>query len=231
MLILQIETATAVCSVALSKSGKTVHHLDVNEPNVHASRLTRLIEKVVVETGYSLSNLDAIAVSKGPGSYTGLRIGVSTAKGLCYGLDKPLIALDSLYSLAHGYKKLYAPLLANTLLYPMIDARRREVYTAAYDAALNLKKPTQAEIIGVDFFNDIPKSDSVVLFGDGADKFGETFASDPNVKVVDSFRQSADYLSEPAFRAFGRSDFEDVAYFEPFYLKDFVPLKSKKSTS
>lgn len=231
MLILQIETATAVCSVALSDSGKTIHHVDLNEPNVHASKLTRLIEEVMTETGYSLNNLDAIAVSKGPGSYTGLRIGVSTAKGLCYGLDKPLVAIDSLYSLAHGYNKLHEAVSANSLLYPMIDARRREVYTAVYDGALNLKKPTQAEVIDVDFFNDISKSDSIVLFGDGADKFAETFVADTRVNVVENFRQSADYLSGPAFQAFERKDFEDVAYFEPFYLKDFVPLKSKKSMS
>lgn len=228
MLIIQIETATAVCSVALSDAGKTIHHIDIDEPNVHASKLTRLVEKVMAETESSLSSLDAIAVSKGPGSYTGLRIGVSSAKGLCYGLEIPLIAIDSLYSLAHGYQKFHRSLSPETLLYPMIDARRREVYTAVYDSSLTLKVPTRAEVIGDDFFNDISETNSVVLFGDGADKFSDIFSSKDQISVVNGFRQSADYLSEPAFQAFEQSDFEDVAYFEPFYLKDFVPLKSKK---
>lgn len=227
MLILQIETATAVCSVALSDSGKTIYHIDVDEPNVHASKLTRLVEKVMSETGYSLNNLDAIAVSKGPGSYTGLRIGVSTAKGLCYGLEKPLIAVDSLLSLASGYVKTNQSVPSNALLYPMIDARRREVYTAVYNQALQLKIPTGAEIIGEDFFNDISKN-PVILFGNGADKFANIFSSNDQITVVNGFQQSADYLSEPAFQAFNHSNFEDVAYFEPFYLKDFVPLAPKK---
>lgn len=228
MLILQLETATAVCSVALSDSGKTVYHIDVDEPNVHASKLTRLIEKVMAETGYSLHRIDAVAVSKGPGSYTGLRIGVSTAKGLCYGLEKPLIAIDSLRSLAYGYSRYQENIPDHALLYPMIDARRREVYTAVYDSALNLKVPTKAEIIAEDFFDGVSEAVPVHLFGDGADKFADTFASKPNIEVVNHFKQSADYLSEPAFQAYERSAFEDVAYFEPYYLKDFVPLKPKK---
>lgn len=228
MLILQIETATAVCSVALSDSGKTVYHIDFDAPNAHASKLTRLVEKVMSETGHSLHNLDAIAVNKGPGSYTGLRIGVSSAKGLCYGLERPLIAIDSLFSLAHGYRKKQESMPPNTLLYPMIDARRREVYTAVYDTSLALKVPTRAEIINEDFFNNISEANPIILFGDGADKFVDTFSSKDQITVVNSFKQSADYLSEPACQAFERSDFEDVVYFEPFYLKDFVPLKSKK---
>lgn len=228
MLILQIETATAVCSVALSVSGRTIYHIDFEEPNVHASKVTRLIEQVMAESGYTLNSLDAIAVSKGPGSYTGLRIGVSTAKGLCYGLGKPLIAIDSLFSLAQGYSKFHGSIPERTLLYPMIDARRREVYTAVYDNALTLKVPTRAEIIDDCFFNEICETNSVILFGDGADKFSEVFSLQHEIKVVNGFKQSADYLSRPAFQAYERSDFEDVAYFEPFYLKDFVPLKPKR---
>lgn len=230
MLILQIETATAVCSVALSSAGETLRHVDLDEPNIHASKLTRLIERVMDESGYQLQALDAIAVSKGPGSYTGLRIGVSTAKGLCYGLEKPLIAIDSLRSLVYGFRKHQEKIPVNALLYPMIDARRREVYTAVYDSSLNLQVPTKAEIIDENFFDAIPESTPVILFGDGADKFIDTFSSKPNITVVKDFKQSAQYLSEPAFQAYDRSDFEDVAYFEPFYLKDFVPLTSKKKS-
>ena len=228
MIILQIETATSVCSVALSVSGKTTHLAELNEPNAHAAKLTRLIEQVVQEASLTLSDLDAVAVSKGPGSYTGLRIGVSTAKGLCYGLEIPLIAIDSLHSLAAGFVQENTSLPVNTLVCPMIDARRLEVYTAVFNKDLVLEQPTKAQIIDVNYFDALPSDVPLVLFGDGADKFKDMFADKENIQVVSDFRQSAAFLSGPAYNAFLDSGFEDVAYFEPFYLKDFVPMKSKK---
>lgn len=228
MIILQIETATSVCSVALSVSGKTTHVVELDEPNAHAAKLTRLIEQVLFEASLSLSDLDAVAVSKGPGSYTGLRIGVSTAKGLCYGLDIPLIAVDSLHSLAAGFVEKNADIPDETLLCPMIDARRLEVYTAVFDRELILKQPTKAQVIDVNYFDDLLSDVPLVLFGDGADKFKVIFESKENIQIVSDFRQSASFLSGLAHAAFLNSDFEDVAYFEPFYLKDFVPTKPKK---
>jgi tRNA threonylcarbamoyladenosine biosynthesis protein TsaB len=228
MVILQIETATSICSVALSVSGKTTHVAELNEPNAHAAKLTRLIEQVIKEASLTLADLDAIAVSKGPGSYTGLRIGVSTAKGLCYGLEIPLIAIDSLHSLAAGFL-LETDLAANTMLYPMIDARRLEVYTAVFDRDLLLVQPTKAQIIDLNYFDALTPDVPLVLFGDGADKFKDMFAGKANIQVVSDFKQSAAFLSKPAYEAFLNSNFEDIAYFEPFYLKDFVPMKSKKN--
>jgi len=226
MIILQIETATSVCSVALSRAGETVCKVELDEPNVHASKLTRLIEQVMLEASLQLSDLSAVAVSKGPGSYTGLRIGVSTAKGLCYGLEIPLIAIDSLYSLANGFL-LENKVSKDSLVYPMIDARRLEVYTAVFNSDLELKIPTKAQIIEPAYFDNNPADIPVYLFGDGADKFKEMFVEKKNIQIVSDFRQSASFLSRLAYQAFLDSRFEDVAYFEPFYLKDFVPLKAK----
>lgn len=232
MIILQIETATSVCSVAVSRSGETIAKAELDEPNVHASKLTRLIEQVMFDSDLQLSDLNAVAVSKGPGSYTGLRIGVSTAKGLCYGLEVPLIAIDSLYSLANGYiTENTVP--DNALIYPMIDARRLEVYTAVFGksldggSGLDLMQATRAQIIDSTFFDEVSSDTPIILFGDGADKFIDIFAAKVNVQIVPHFRQSASFLSKLAYEAYCDGQFEDVAYFEPFYLKDFVPLKAK----
>jgi len=228
MIILQIETATSVCSVALSRAGETIAKVELDEPNVHASKLTRLIEQVMQAAALQLSDLNGIAVSKGPGSYTGLRIGVSTAKGLCYGLEIPLIGIDSLYALANGFlRSNIVP--ENSLIYPMIDARRLEVYTAVFTSDLELRQTTKAQIIDSTYFNQIPSNQPVVLFGDGADKFKEMFVERKNVQVVPAFKQSAAYLSKLAYQAFQESKFEDIAYFEPFYLKDFIPLKKLRN--
>ena len=228
MIILQIDTATSVCSVALSRAGETIAVAELDEPNVHASKLTRLIEQVMKDASLQLSDLSAVAVSKGPGSYTGLRIGVSTAKGLCYGLEIPLIGIDSLHSLASGFLDQNPVLPENALLYPMIDARRLEVYLSVFDKNLALKQPTKAQILDSTYFDDVAGDIPLFLFGDGADKFEELFAGGATIHIVPGFKQSAAFLSRLAYQAFQDSKFEDVAYFEPFYLKDFVPLKSKK---
>ncbi|WP_104384465.1 tRNA (adenosine(37)-N6)-threonylcarbamoyltransferase complex dimerization subunit type 1 TsaB [Sphingobacterium sp. HMA12] len=227
-LILQIDTSTSVCSVALSENGQTLAVIDLDEPNAHAAKLTVLIEQILHKTERSMQELKAIAVSMGPGSYTGLRIGVSTAKGLCYGLDIPLIAINTLEALFLGYKEQFG-LPEGEAFIPMLDARRMEVYSAVYNHQCKLVKPTSAEIIDANYYNELLASYSRVhLFGSGADKFDELFASNDRVHVQLEFKDSAAFLSPLAFDKFQNKEFEDVAYFEPFYLKDFVVMTKKK---
>lgn len=228
MFILQIETATSVCSCALSWKGETIALKELNQPNVHIEKLTLLIEEVMEAAGRTLSELEAVAVSMGPGSYTGLRIGVSTAKGLCYALEIPLLAVNTLDAMAAGFMQQHPDRLGGTLICPMIDARRREVYSAVYTTNLGLVAPVAARIIDEDSFLDLSISDKLVLFGDGAEKFDDTFASNDRVEVMLGFVNSARYLSGPAYQKALQGDFENVAYFEPFYLKDFVPTQAKK---
>jgi len=223
--ILQIETATAICSVALSVNGKIISFKEEHGQNLHAANLTLFIDEVVKTAGLSYQELDAIAVSKGPGSYTGLRIGVSTAKGLCYALDKPLIAIETLEMMAAGY------LAENPdysgLICPMIDARRMEVYTSIFDLSLNIILPTEAKIIDETSFTDYLAKETLTFIGDGAAKCEEVLTHQ-NAKFDKANFNSATYMSLLANKAFSNSKFEDVAYFEPFYLKDFVVTQSKK---
>ncbi|RDC58460.1 tRNA (adenosine(37)-N6)-threonylcarbamoyltransferase complex dimerization subunit type 1 TsaB [Pedobacter chinensis] len=223
--ILQIETATQVCSVALSIDGKTVLIKEETGQNLHASRLTLFINEVMKSAGYTYSDLDAIAVSKGPGSYTGLRIGVSTAKGLCYALEKPLISIETLEMMAAGF--IHENPDYSGLICPMIDARRMEVYTAVFDAKLNVLEPTSAKIIDETSFADWFRENQITFFGDGAAKCAETL-SRPNASFNNANFNSAHYMSKLANKVFEKADFENVAYFEPFYLKDFVVTQPKK---
>ncbi len=227
-LILQIDTSTTICSVALSENGETLAVIDFDEPNAHAAKLTILIAEILKQTNRAMQDLSAVAVSMGPGSYTGLRIGVSTAKGLCYALDIPLIAINTLEALFLGYKEQFG-LNEQEAYLPMLDARRMEVYTAVYDHNAALVKATSAEIIDVDYFNELLSSyNRVHLFGSGADKFEDLFSSTDRVDILRSFQVSAAFLSQLAFDKFQKKQFEDVAYFEPFYLKDFVVTTAKK---
>lgn len=223
--ILLLETATAFCSVALSIDGKIVSVKEEGGQNLHASNLTLFIDEVVGKAGLLYQDLDAIAISKGPGSYTGLRIGVSTAKGLAYALDKPLIAIETLEMMAAGF------LIQNPeyqgLVCPMIDARRMEVYTAVYTAGLALLEPTAAKIIDENSFSNFLAENRVTFLGDGAAKCSETLKQENAVFVNDNFNSAAN-MSVLAENAFNKADFEDVAYFEPFYLKDFVLTQPKK---
>ncbi|HEY1025434.1 MAG TPA: tRNA (adenosine(37)-N6)-threonylcarbamoyltransferase complex dimerization subunit type 1 TsaB [Sphingobacteriaceae bacterium] len=222
-LILQIETATTACSVALSKDGQTVSYCERNAPNIHASQLTLFIEDVLKQVSVTFSDLDAVAVSKGPGSYTGLRIGVSTAKGLCYALDIPLIGVDTLEAMAAGFRSSGQWPTGPQLLCPMIDARRMEVYMEVFDADLTSVQPVQAVILTEATFDQYGE---VVLFGDGAKKCKALYAQKAHVHIVD-FENSARHLSEPCHKKFMKRQFENVAYFEPFYLKEFVAGKPK----
>ncbi|MCX2452143.1 tRNA (adenosine(37)-N6)-threonylcarbamoyltransferase complex dimerization subunit type 1 TsaB [Pedobacter sp. PLR] len=223
--ILQIETATQVCSAAISQDGKTIALKEEMASNIHAGSLTLFIQSVMDSAGLKFSELDAIAVSKGPGSYTGLRIGVSTAKGLCFALDKPLIAIDTLQMMAGGFLK--AESLQEGLVCPMIDARRMEVFTAVFDAQLDYVSPVEAKIIDEQSFESLLTAQKVVFIGDGAAKCAETLQHE-NAHFSTANFNSAGNMSALAMAAYTRGKFEDVAYFEPFYLKDFVFTTPKK---
>nr|WP_121273363.1 tRNA (adenosine(37)-N6)-threonylcarbamoyltransferase complex dimerization subunit type 1 TsaB [Pedobacter schmidteae] len=231
--ILQIETATPVCSVAISVNGKTIALKEQMASNIHAGSLTLFIEAAMTEAGLKFADLDAIAVSKGPGSYTGLRIGVSTAKGLCFALDKPLIAIDTLQMMAAGFlarqqeDKEVASVGYKGLICAMIDARRMEVFTAVFDTALNYVEPTTAKIIDETSFVAELELGSVNFIGDGAMKCAAVITH-PNAVFSDINFNSASHMSKLADQDFAAGRFEDVAYFEPFYLKDFVLTTPKK---
>ncbi|RYG17345.1 MAG: tRNA (adenosine(37)-N6)-threonylcarbamoyltransferase complex dimerization subunit type 1 TsaB [Chitinophagaceae bacterium] len=223
--ILQLETATPVCAVALSIDGKTVAFKEETAQNIHAAKLTLFINEVMEQAGIAFADLDAVAVSKGPGSYTGLRIGVSTAKGLCFALDKPLIGINTLCMMAAGF------LAQNPgyqgLVCPMIDARRMEVFTAIFDHNLTEIEATNAKIIDETSFLDLLTQHEITFIGNGAEK-SNTLIQHKNAKFSATNFNAASNMTSLANAAFMRKDFEDVAYFEPFYLKDFVFTVPKK---
>ncbi len=228
-LILNLETATTACSVSLSKDGELLGLKEINGDYSHAENLTVFIEDVFKQANLKLQDVDAIAVSQGPGSYTGLRIGVSTAKGLCYSLDKPLIAVDTLQHIALSViTNLKSQILnLNTLFCPMLDARRMEVYCAIYDININCVMQTSALIIDENSFADTLKENTIYLFGDGAAKCREVLSANKNVFFMDDIFPSAKNMITLSEKAYNNKQFEDVAYFEPFYLKDFLIGKKK----
>lgn len=220
-MILCLETATPSCSVALVHDGEVLAFEEDPKGQNHSEKITLFIDSVMNKADVSYSQLDAVAVSMGPGSYTGLRIGVSTAKGLCYAAEKPLIAIDTLHAMAFGGKtKINA---GNPVLVPMIDARRMEVYAEIFDENINKIEDTKAMIIDENSFSEYKSEHEVWLFGDGADKCAELFANDNRINVIKDFYCSAKYMDKLAQQKLENKDFVDVAYFEPFYLKDFVP--------
>lgn len=222
-LILCIETATKSCSVALVKEGVVLaRREEVSDRYSHAEQLTLFIEAVLQEQEKSMKDLAAVAVSKGPGSYTGLRIGVSTAKGLCYALDIPLMAISTLEAMAKGMQSKEVA----DLYCPMIDARRMEVYCALY-AAEGQQSEIAAKVIDEDSFKDVLEKKSILFFGDGADKCQETIQHQ-NARFIEQLYPSATDMAVLASQAYAQQNFEDVAYFEPYYLKDFVAGKPKK---
>ena len=225
-MILCLETATPVCSVALNESCCTIALRESEKQNAHSEKITNFIREVMETAGIGYSQLDAVAVSQGPGSYTGLRIGVSTAKGICYAADLPLMAIDTLEAMAYGMKaKLGTQLADNDLLVPMIDARRMEVYASVFDANLQKINDTAALVIDENSFADLRKDHHLWLFGDGAPKLKQLFENQPNITIVDGFKPSAAYMLPLADKALREQRFVDVAYFEPFYLKDFIAGK------
>lgn len=223
-LILMIETSTQICSVAISKGKEILAIRDIDIPNAHSSRLSLLIEEILEETNLRYKDLSAIAVSKGPGSYTGLRIGVSSAKGFAYGLDIPLISVETLRILQKAVKVKYPQAYALT----MIDARRMEVYCSIFDEQGNIVKELSADIIEEDIYKDYFKPDKqFVVVGDGANKCSEAFSKYENLIFDEDIKLSTRYMSEMVYDKFVAKDFEDVAYFEPYYLKNFVAAPAK----
>lgn len=228
-LILNIDTSTTVCSVALAKDGVVVSYKEVNEGYTHAENLTLFVQEVLKKSKYTLKDIDAFAVSKGPGSYTGLRIGVSSVKGFCFALQKPLIAIDTLKAMTNGAISQISNLKSPIPNYfcPMIDARRMEVYCAIYDKNLHEKIPTSAVIIDENSFSEILEKNQIVFFGDGAEKCREKLSHHKNALFIENIYPSAIAMAELSEQAFANNKFEDVAYFEPFYLKEFVTQAKK----
>jgi tRNA threonylcarbamoyladenosine biosynthesis protein TsaB len=219
--ILNIETATKNCSVSLAKEGKTILCKEIAEEGYsHAERLHVFIEDLVQEAGIHFKHIQAIAVSQGPGSYTGLRIGVSAAKGLCYALNVPLIAVDTLQVLASQVQ------VEDGLIIPMIDARRMEVYSAIFNVKFEKIRETHAEVITENSFETI--SETVYFVGDCADKCKSVITKSNFIFLEEIKYPSATAMSILSFSKFQNKDFEDLAYFEPYYLKDFMITPSKK---
>ncbi|WP_242130732.1 tRNA (adenosine(37)-N6)-threonylcarbamoyltransferase complex dimerization subunit type 1 TsaB [Aestuariivivens marinum] len=220
--ILNIETATTNCSVSLSKNGKVIILKEDYDKNYsHAERLHVYIEDVLKQARISQNDLSAIAVSKGPGSYTGLRIGVSAAKGLSYALDIPLISISTLEALAHQVK------VNNGVIVSMLDARRKEVYAAVFDANYDQVRKTQANILDETAFIDYLERGIVYFIGNGVEKT-KTIINHPNAVFVENKLPSAKEMGNLAYIKYMKGDLEDVAYFEPYYLKDFVALTPSK---
>ena len=213
--ILNIETATKNCSVSLANEGKTILCKEIAEQGYsHAEKLHVFIEELVKDSMISVQDLSAIAVSKGPGSYTGLRIGVSTAKGLCYALGIPLISIDTLQIIAKQV------VIESGLIIPMIDARRMEVYSAIYDANYVCTRGVQAEVLTEESYTSIPEE--IYVVGDCQEKV-QTVLNQSNIHFIPNVVfPSAKEMSALSFEKFTKKEFEDVAYFEPFYLKDFM---------
>ncbi|MCB0806627.1 MAG: tRNA (adenosine(37)-N6)-threonylcarbamoyltransferase complex dimerization subunit type 1 TsaB [Bacteroidales bacterium] len=217
-----IETASEICSVAIADQQGVISIKESVRKNSHAEVVTVFIDSLMKENHLSVKDLDAVVVSKGPGSYTGLRIGVSTAKGLCYAGDIPLIAINTLSSMASGMiAGLHDRNTTNHLFCPMIDARRMEVYDALFDGEGKMVRETKAEIIDENSFFEYLEKHLVVFFGNGSDKCRGTIAH-PNAIFIDHINPSAAFLVKPALEAYMAKNYEDTAYFEPFYLKDFI---------
>jgi tRNA threonylcarbamoyladenosine biosynthesis protein TsaB len=227
--ILHIESSTLTCSVAISRNGDMLALQESQDQSyAHSEKLVVYIDEVIKQAKLKPSDLDAVCVSKGPGSYTGLRIGVSAAKGLCYGLGIPLLSVGSLESMAHLVKANFENELADvSFLCPMIDARRMEVYMQLFDAGLNQLQAVSAEIIDEKSFASELEKGRVVFLGDGAAKCKEIIQH-TNAIFLDDFKTSASGMIPLAESKFANKQFEDVAYFEPYYLKDFVAGKPKK---
>lgn len=224
--IILIETSTSLCSTALVEDGKVVCERISDEPRAHASKTALFVSEMLSEKGLKVSDCDAVAVSKGPGSYTGLRVGVSTAKGLCFGAGIPMISVGTLDTLV--WQALDGNMLPEGCRYiiPMIDARRMEVYTGIFTPDGKQISPTVAQIIDADSFKDQLAEGPVLFIGDGADKCKDTLTS-PNARFIQCCPKAAS-MTHPAIDALEAKRFEDVAYFEPFYLKEFITTVSKK---
>lgn len=223
--ILSIETATNVLSVSLSSADKLIAVKESYQDKSHSFLLACFINDMLKESGIKMSQIDAVAISKGPGSYTGLRIGTSVAKGICFALDIPLIAVDTLQAMAHGMEKYN---FYNYFLCPTIDARRMEVYFLL-SRDQEVVMDTNFMIIDENSFEDILKSEKIIFFGNGAKKCRSVLSHKKNAIFVDHFTPSAVIIGELALQKYDKTQFEDLAYFEPYYLKEFRTIKPKSS--
>jgi tRNA threonylcarbamoyladenosine biosynthesis protein TsaB len=232
--ILNIETATPLCSVALALDGKVLARRETLEDKSHAARLTAFMEEILKETGMHIKDLDAIAIGKGPGSFTGLRIGVSAAKGLCYGSGLPLIAVGTLSILfmqaldRAQTQAWFQEGLDNMLFCPMIDARRMEVFTCLFNATGKEEESVSAKIIGPETFVELLSTSSIVFFGSGMDKCRDVL-SHPNAYFIHDVYPHTDSLAVLSEECYQKKRFENLAYFEPFYLKDFIATIPKRN--
>lgn len=232
-LILYIETATDICSVAISKGDQQLALAESGPERSHATLLNSFIRKCLSESQKEIQEINAVAVSKGPGSYTGLRIGVSTAKGIAYALQIPLLSAGTLESMAFGasnhpeIKDLIFQYGSELLICPMLDARRMEVYTGFFTPEMDQVREVSADILGPESYAELLKKHHVCFFGNGAEKCEEVLKH-PNAHFILGFNPSASYLIKPVMKRYAAEVFEDVAYFEPFYLKDFMATIPRK---
>lgn len=226
-MVLCLETATSVCSVALTENGKVIAFREINEGFSHAEKLTVFISEILEEAYKKVNDLDAVAVSSGPGSYTGLRIGVSVAKGLCLAADKPLISIPTLEAMALGARNKIKVSDPEILFCPMIDARRMEVYCALYDLQLDCLHPSSAIVVTEEFFSDKRKGKKVYYFGDGAEKCRTILNDQSEFIFYPEMFPSAKYMAELAFKKFNDKWFENLSLFEPLYLKEYQPGRKK----
>lgn len=224
-LILSIDTSTTVCSVAVHQNGKLLACTELFLEKTHSENLALIVKNLIEYLNFKIADIDAFAVSKGPGSYTGLRIGVATVKGLCFANDKPLIAIGSLEAMAFQFHYLNPE--SNGLICTMLDARRMEVFCALFDqSGRGYVLPTEAHIIEENSFEQYLNQGAVYFVGNSNDKV-KTMISNPNAKFVDHIYPSARYIGYLAEEAFNEGKFEDVAYFEPYYLKEFMSTSKK----
>ena len=224
-LILSIETSTKVCSAALHENNELLGSQELYLDRSHSEYLAVMIRDLLRHTGKETKELSAVAVSKGPGSYTGLRIGVSTAKGLCFGLDIPLISVNSLLAMAYEVNQYN---LNGYDLCPMLDARRMEVYCLIADNQLNVRRETHSRIIEDASFSDEIEKNSLLFFGNGMPKSREILKEKDNAFFIDNVNPKASNIGFLAIEKFKNKDFENTVTFEPFYLKDFIATKPRK---
>ena len=221
--ILNIETATTVCSVSISQNDSLIAFKEIDNGYSHAENLHVFIRDLLTEANLNPNDLNAIAVSKGPGSYTGLRIGVSAAKGLCYALNIPLISLNTLQVLSNSIENRKP----NSYYCPMLDARRMEVYTIVFDSDLKEVLPTEALIVEEQSIEKYKKYPSIYFFGDGMPKCKDILSHLTNANFIENIKPSAKNMINLSYEKLITKQFEDVAYFEPFYLKDFMIVSKK----
>jgi tRNA threonylcarbamoyladenosine biosynthesis protein TsaB len=226
-LLLSLETSSTSCSAAIHDKGRLLAVSEIHEEHAHGAKLASLIKQVVEEGRVSLEQVAGICISSGPGSYTGLRIGTSTAKGLCYSLGIPLISVDSLSAMAFGAMKSHSE---KALYCPMLDARRMEVYCAVFSSELEFVRPVQAKVIEAGAFRELMDEARVVFFGNGSAKCRHLLEH-PNAVFLENIIPSAREVGELGWRRFEQGIFEDLVHFEPIYLKEFLIKKPVKSDS